>query len=491
MSHRSLAFICFTCLLVAAVEARALTYVPVSDGDLVDRSDVIVRAEVASVRVTDETGGVTTAYRFAVLESFKGPDPGAELTVHVPGGIDLDDGLAVKVFGTPEFSTGQTALLFLAARPDHGYRVLHVFQGAFLERIAAGRRVFERPGVEAFAVERVAPLTRSRTERAPLRIRPAERVPRDGALFERWIADRLAGAHRAGDYLMPELPASESRLQPLVSEFTYLIGDDLLIRWFDFDDGDKVGWHRHQDGQEGFSKGGSKEFKKARNAWKKRHSGVPIKLSNRGATSSTTGFTVSDARNTLLHRDFNDSIGEDFDCEEGGVLAIGGLSATDLIPVIWKGLATVAAREAEIVMNDAIDCFLEGDKKAVAQIYAHELGHTLGLGHSCGDSSSPKCSKSEFLADALMVASLDWIFGAELHDDDVLAARQLYDEDFWAAACEKRVPGAKSFCSKCGPCGEGQGNCRNDSDCFGSLVCAKDVGAGFGFDANTDVCTAP
>lgn len=490
MTDRTLLSLCLTCFLLAPVDASALTYVPVADGDLVDHADAIVRARVSSVRVSDETDRVTTSYRFAVLEVLKGPDPGSELAVRVPGGIDLDKGFAVRIFGTPEFAPGETALLFLATLADGSYRVLHVFQGAFLERTAADMRVYERPSRETFVVEPGAPLTRNGTAPA-LRIRPARQVPRDGDLFEEWIADRLAGAHRPPDYLLPDLPNPVPPSLRLVSEFTHLAGDNLLIRWFEFDDSDTVGWYRHRDGQQGFSDGGAKNFKRARRAWRRKFSGVPIKLSNRGKTSSTTGFTISDARNTLLHRDFNEAIGEDFECSVGGVLAIGGLSATDLIPVVWKGLPTIAAREAEIVMNDGIDCFLSGNNDAVAQIYAHELGHTLGLGHSCGDSFSPKCSKSDFLADALMVANLDQIFGAEIHDDDVLAARQLYDEDFWAAACEKKVPGAKSFCKKCGPCGEGQGNCRNDGDCFGDLECARNIGTDFGFDPDTNVCTLP
>ncbi len=50
------------------------------------------------------------------------------------------------------------------------------------------------------------------------------------------------------------------------------------------------------------------------------------------------------------------------------------------------------------------------------------------------------------------------------------------------------APGHGSFCQRCGPCGEGQGDCDRDSDCRSGLVCANNVGAEFGFGANIDVC---
>lgn len=485
-SIRSLAPACALAALLFATDADALTYVPVSDGLLADRADTVVRGKVVSRRVSDETGRVMTTYEVDVLGQLKGAHPGSRLLVRVPGGIDLEAGFAVKIFGTPEFAPGDSMLFFLSTSSD-AYRVLHVFQGAFFERSSADGRFYERPGKDAYEVARSRSAL-GRAGSAKLEIRSSPPAPRDAALFESWIEDRLAGLDRPADYFLREAPA---RSAAAVAPFTYLAGDDIVLRWFEVDDGKKIRWHRHRDGQDGFSDGGSKAFKKARKAWKKKFSGVPIRLTNSGRTSSSTGFVLSDDRNTIIFSDLNDTIDDDFECPGGGVLAIGGVSSADFFITPWKDLAAVVSHEGEIVMNDGIDCFVDGDADIIGQIYAHELGHTLGLGHSCGDSSSPKCRKSEMLANALMAASLDRVFGPEIHDDDVLAARQIYDEDFWAAACENKVPGSASFCRKCGPCGLGQGNCKNDSDCFGDLECVKDIGAAFGFDPDTNVCTEP
>ncbi len=51
-------------------------------------------------------------------------------------------------------------------------------------------------------------------------------------------------------------------------------------------------------------------------------------------------------------------------------------------------------------------------------------------------------------------------------------------------------PGNGRFCTDCGPCVEGQGDCDNDAECASGLVCADNVGAQFGFAPGIDVCVA-
>ncbi len=46
------------------------------------------------------------------------------------------------------------------------------------------------------------------------------------------------------------------------------------------------------------------------------------------------------------------------------------------------------------------------------------------------------------------------------------------------------------FCTECGPCGQGQGDCDNDAECQSGLICAQNVGADFGFPPAVDVCVA-
>ncbi|RMH16159.1 MAG: hypothetical protein D6696_18855, partial [Acidobacteria bacterium] len=51
--------------------------------------------------------------------------------------------------------------------------------------------------------------------------------------------------------------------------------------------------------------------------------------------------------------------------------------------------------------------------------------------------------------------------------------------------------GDPRFCDACGPCDFGEGDCDRDSDCQPGLECTDNVGADFGFNPGIDVCTAP
>jgi hypothetical protein len=471
-------------VLMFPPSTTAMTYVLVSDEQLTDQADLIAYVEVSQKSISSEDGGVTTQHSATVLRTLKGYAPGSQIEVRVPGGIDLERGVAMKIFGAPEFRSRENALLFLRARPDGSYRILHLIQGVFRPATFDGESVFVRDLSEA---SQAVVLERSDVGNRPgsvLQFRTTPDIRRQRDRFFTWLEDRSRGIRRDPDYIVE---APEDARSQYVASFTHL-GSGINFRWFKIDRDKRIGWYRHVDGQADVPGGGGAEFSRALKAWKKKSSGVRVRLKNRGTTTATGGFRASDTKNTLLHSDLNDTIGEDFECDSGGILAIGGVSSFDIIPKSWKDLPFLEAHEADIVVNDNISCFLSENPGSLEQIYAHELGHTLGLGHSCGDSSSPRCSKSPLLAAALMRAQLRNVVGARLGDDDILGFRQLYLENFWAAACESAVPGGKKFCRRCGPCGEGQGHCRGNSDCFGDLVCAQNVGGQFGFNPTTNVC---
>ncbi len=112
----------------------------------------------------------------------------------------------------------------------------------------------------------------------------------------------------------------------------------------------------------------------------------------------------------ILFNDPNNEV-EPFNCNSGGVLAIGG-PWYDTGTLLHQGIPRHPIVSADVIINSGLECYLRSS--VAEEIFGHELGHTLGLSHSS-------------LPDALMFRSAhNDNRGARLTDDDRAAIAALY-----------------------------------------------------------------
>lgn len=399
-AFRSLALLLV--ILPFARSAGATTYMMMSDEALTDQASAVVDVKIAGVEAAPTVDGPpATDYLVEVNRVLKGDLSGSTVVVRVPGGVN-PLGLGLRIWGAPQFSEGENAILFLRPAQDGTYRILHLMLGAFHKRSLDGRAVALRDLTEAHDVG-----TKSED---------GIDAVRDYGRFSDWVADRAQGLPNEGGYV---LGRAKAELGSSLEKFAFLNGNDgVPVRWFRFDAGQSVEFRVNAAGQPGLGLQATIDaFKVALNAWNA-DPGTNIQYVYGGTTGATGGLAHSDGINAIVFDDpYRDNPAEavegTFSCGAGGVIAMGGpwfYSSTRT----FHGARYHEAAEADIVTNDGTDCFFQNNPSVAQEVFAHELGHTLGLGHSAD-------------RNALMYANAhNDGRGAALTDDDRGAIAVLY-----------------------------------------------------------------
>jgi len=429
-----------TCILTVlwASIAGATTIVMPTDEQLIAKSPLIVEGTVVHSAAVDRGNAIWTETTVSVANVIKGQLPvtgeqlpgqpatgnGQQLTIREIGGV-LDNRIT-KIFGAPEYHDGEHVLLFLTPTPRGDYQTVDLYVGKFSEETTlAGQRLWARHDDAGD----VTLLDHDFNPVAP------SHMQRDATNFEQYINDRVAGKPgiRNYDVLNPVVvnvgqDLSLSSLHGQAESSSYVVSPDFtmiseptIYRWFAFENGQSAKWYSNGT-QPGYSGGGVNEVQTAINVWTGYTSAL-IKYSYAGTTTTMGGLDAPNGVNEILFNDPKGEIAGSWNPATGGVVGQGGFNGiagaqtwnapfTADATHTQKAYSAYNITEGNLTIQDNVSSTTGISSATLAEIVAHEFGHTLGFGHSTDPT-------------ALMYASVS-PGGPSLRSDDQTAARWLY-----------------------------------------------------------------
>ena len=420
-------------LLLFSGPIGATSIIPLDDSELYRRADVVVHGIVLSNRQqADVLGRPETVTVIQPLELVKGRLPrAAPLVIHQTGGT-LPDGRFFHLWGRPEYEEGREVIVFAIARPLGDFETAEMLLGKFeVWEDAKGTR-FAVPDI-ALAAHRGVTFYGSAADLAAGRPSPAQAsisAPRELARFIAGLRLQRRGAD-AGTRTRPRTRTQPSPSEGSPSGFLKPVQhlrsagrtpqwgniNNSLYRW---NNGATAVWTL--SGTANITGGGSAEAIAALAAW----TNNPNSTINYTAGSGSTNVIHLDATSSALGCGWSS-------CLSGsGVIGCGGPSGGG--SNTWRGdnYSTINGGTVELRSYCTTNLYSSTVTQSVIE---HELGHTLGLGHSDQNTSVHDACRGD--EDAAIMRSIVQSYTA-LATDDQDAIRWIYGDGL--TSCGSTTP---------------------------------------------------
>lgn len=353
--------------------AHGSTFVLMDDQQLLETSAVVVTGTVTVIESAEgPEGGIQTYIHIQPDRIIKGSIGNDPLVIREPGGTVGE--MQSWVYGAPEFQVGERALVFLVRNPDGTLQTNSLAMGKFtLDVDANGHTIATRDF--GYGTALLSPGT------TPALVAPQARSERFAPLLNRLRKLAQGQPGLAVDVPILTPPELSTATTEFRERFAFLGSPP--ARWFEPDSGASVNYLIDSTGDLTLGFASSQAtIDAALAAW----TNVPSATIILGDAGTTAPGPYNQCNITRIV--FNDPFNDLSHTGCAGTLAMGGYCSIAGSTTQVNGTTFKQIVSARITFNSGLGGCSYWTECGVAEVATHELGHTIGLGHSSDPSAT-------------------------------------------------------------------------------------------------------